>query len=101
MKIRLGYVSICTTIDKTTSKTVSFKNYTELGIKEGNKKIDKTILSNIESLKEILNYNIRNNIHFYRMTSRLIPLGTHKEVSIDLNKFKCELSIGLMIKRIT
>lgn len=100
MKIRLGYVSICTAIDKTASKTVSFKNYTELGVLEGNKKIDETSLSNIGSLKEILNYNIRNNIHFYRMTSRLIPLGTHKEVSTNLNKFKNELeSIGLMIKK--
>lgn len=37
-------------------------------------------LSNLNALQEILKYNIKNNIHFYRITSALIPLVTHPEV---------------------
>lgn len=32
-------------------------------------------------MHKILNYNIENHIHFYRITSRLVLLATHPEVS--------------------
>ena len=81
MKIRLGYVAISKAIDESTSKTITYTNF----IKE-NKNIDnlnEIIDSNLSSLIKILNYNIKNNLHFYRLTSKLIPLATHKDVKYD------------------
>ena len=87
MQIRLGYVAISKTLDKiTSSSTITLTNF-----KKNNdyNKINEVIISNLEALIEILNYNIKNNIHFYRMTSNLIPLATLKEVSFDyLDKYK-------------
>lgn len=85
MIIRLGYVSISKTLDSiTTSHTISYTNY----LKEENKydKLTQIIKLNLNSLDEIINYNIKNNIHFYRMTSNLIPLATMKEVEFDYIK---------------
>lgn len=87
MKIRLGYVAISNTLENiTSSSTITYTNYNKT--KDLNK-IDKIIKSNLEDLIKILNYNIKNNIHFYRLTSKLIPLATHKEVEFDyIKKYK-------------
>lgn len=87
MIIRLGYVAISKALDITSSGTITYTNY----LKEENKneKLDKIIKSNLENLEKILNYNTKNNIHFYRLTSKLIPLATHKDVSFEyINKYK-------------
>ena len=87
MIIRLGYVAISKALDITSSGTITYTNY----LKEENKneKLDKIIKLNLENLEKILNYNAKNNIHFYRLTSKLIPLATHKDVSFEyINKYK-------------
>lgn len=87
MKIRLGYVAMATTIDNiTSSSTISYTNYLKLTDEEKDNKLDEIIISNLVNLVKILNYNIKNNIHFYRLTSKLIPLATHKDVSYDYIK---------------
>lgn len=83
MKVRLGYVAISMKLGKkvTSSSTITFANYSKI-INE-NKKLEKlknVTLSNLSDLEKILNYNIENNIHFYRITSALIPLETHPKV---------------------
>ena len=83
MKIRLGYVAIAKKLGKkiTSSSTVTFTNYNKISTSE--KKLEKlkaVSASNLKNLEKILNYNIENNIHFYRITSALIPLVTHPEV---------------------
>ena len=83
MKVRIGYVAISNVLGKkvTSSSTVTFSNYSKIQNKE--KKLEKlkvVALSNLKALEEILKYNIENNIHFYRITSALIPLVTHPEV---------------------
>lgn len=81
MKIRLGYVAISKAIDESTSKTITYTNFIK-----GNKNINRLneiIDSNLSSLINILNYNIKNNLHFYRLTSKLIPLATHKDVKYN------------------
>lgn len=74
MKIRLGYVSISKTLDNMLNfKTINYTNY----LKEKNiKKIEDIVIHNLNTLEQILDYNIKNNIHFYRITSNLIPLST-------------------------
>lgn len=83
MIVRLGYVAISNNMDKkvTSSSTVTFANYNKIANEE--KKLEKlktVTLSNLNGLQEIIEYNIKNNIHFYRITSALIPLVTHPDV---------------------
>ena len=81
MKIRLGYVAISQTLDYiTTSSTITYTNYQK---EKNTEKLTKIIISNLENLIKILTYNEKNHIHFYRISSNLIPLATKKEVSFD------------------
>lgn len=81
MKVRLGYVSLPLTINTTSSKTITYTRYKET--ENGFDKINSLIEENLDSLLKILEYNYKNNIHFYRMTSNLIPLATLEEVKFD------------------
>lgn len=91
MKIRLGYVAISKALDVTSSSNITFTCFKK---SDDFKKLDEVIKSNLEDLIEILNYNIKNNIHFYRLTSKLIPLATHKEVDFEyIKKYKKYYSI--------
>lgn len=83
MRIRLGYVAISKKLGKkvTSSSTVTFSNYNKIFLPE--KKLEKlksVSASNLKDLETIIKYNIENDIHFYRITSALIPLVTHPEV---------------------
>lgn len=87
MRIRLGYVSI----SKTLEDSISYHNitYTEFNKNKDYEKLDRIILSNFETLENIIEYNKKNNIHFYRLTSKFIPLATHKSVNIEyVKKYK-------------
>lgn len=87
MKIRLGYACICTTLDGVT--TSSNYTYTDFNQNNNFEKLDKVITSNLEDLIKILEFNKKNNIHFYRISSNLIPLATHNKVIFDyLDKYK-------------
>ena len=79
MKIRLGYVALPVTLNITASKTITLTNYKKLGKKKGEEKREKIFLENLDNLLEILKYNLKNNIHFYRMTTHLVPLLTYKD----------------------
>lgn len=102
MKVRLGYVAIALNLPKVTSSSVvTFTYYNKLMEQEKLNKLKQVTMTNLEDLEKIIQYNIKNKIHFYRMTSKLIPLATHPEVegwdyskffSIDLN------AIGSLIK---
>ncbi len=89
MKIRLGYVVLSKTLENNTSSSLmTYAHYSKLGKVRGNEKLNKIILSNFEDLESILKYNIKNDISFYRMTSRLILLFTHNDVELDINLYK-------------
>lgn len=102
MKIRLGYVAIALNLKNiTSSSTVTFANYNKLKSEDEKlRKLKRVTFSNIEDLETILKYNIENNIHFYRLTSKLIPLSTHPEVAWNYEKyFSKELkAVGNLIK---
>lgn len=88
MKIRLGYVAIALKLDKVTSSSpVTYKKYSSLSSKrEQLSLLTRVTKSNLHDLIKILNYNAKQEIHFYRMTSKLIPLATHQEVLWDYSK---------------
>lgn len=82
MKVRLGYVAITKTLNNiTSSSSLSYTIYKALDNK--NERLNDVITSNLNNLREIILYNIKNNIHFYRLSSAMIPLATHNEVNFD------------------
>lgn len=81
MKIRLGYACISKTLDYIT--TSSSYTYTHFQQEKDYDKLKRIIRSNLEDLEKIIDYNIANNIHFFRLSSKLIPLATHDEVELD------------------
>lgn len=85
MVIRLGYVAIALGLPKVTSSSnVTFTNYQKLNSEEKRiTKLKQVTYSNMIDLKKILEYNVKNKIHFYRITSALVPLATHPEVNWD------------------
>ncbi|WBW98238.1 UV DNA damage repair endonuclease UvsE [Oceanirhabdus sp. W0125-5] len=102
MKVRLGYVAIALRLPKvTSSSTVTYRTYSRLGNEQERlNKLKSVTLSNLNDLAKILEYNKKNNIHFYRITSKLVPLATHPEVkNWDYRKiFKIDFeSIGELI----
>lgn len=99
MNIRFGYACITKTLNITSSHTITYKNYQKLSEEEQYKKLTILITQNLDNLEQILIYNIKNNIHFYRMSSNIIPLATHELVNYDaLNIFKEKLEhIGKII----
>ncbi|MDO5515925.1 MAG: UV DNA damage repair endonuclease UvsE [Clostridium sp.] len=83
MKIRLGYVSVSMRLGKkiTSSSTVTFANYNKLNSNEKKmEKLKSVALSNLTDLGKLLEYNAENDVHFYRITSALVPLVTHPDV---------------------
>ncbi len=102
MIVRLGYVAIALNLEKTTSSsTLTYARYNKLNEDERINKLKSVTYSNIKALEEILKYNINNNIHFYRLTSNLIPLATHPQVMWDYKiYFKKDFEhIGNIIKK--
>ena len=89
MRVRLGYVSIALNLPKTTSSsTVTYTRYSKMKTdKEKINKLKEVTKSNLDGLEKIIRYNIENEIHFYRITSNLIPLLTHPEVDFDYKRF--------------
>lgn len=98
MKITLGYVAISKTLDISASKTMTYTNY--LKKIEKSKPLNDIIKTNIYNLKEILKYNFKNDIHFYRLSYKIIPLATHPKVNLDyITPYKKEWEeIGYMTK---
>ncbi len=80
MLVRLGYACISETVNITTSSTYTYTSYEK---EHDDIKLYKIIKSNLNALEQILKYNIKNNIHFYRLSSKLIPLATHDLVNFD------------------
>ena len=86
MKIRLGYVAISLTLDITASKTITYKNYMKLNEQNKIIKLENLINTNFANLKQIMWYNFKNGIHFYRLSPNIIPLATHPNININYIK---------------
>lgn len=80
MKIQLGYACLSKTITETTSSPLT---YTEFLKNKDFDKLNKVIISNLTALNKLIDYNIKNNIHFFRLSSKIIPLATKEDVKFD------------------
>ena len=97
MLIRLGYACISNVLDVSSSKTITLSYYKRINNKLRKDKINNIIENNLDSLCEIIKYNIKNDIHFFRITAKLIPLMDI--VDIDLSKYKNKFNyIGKLIR---
>lgn len=98
MIVRLGYVELSKALDDvTTSSTITYTNY--INKNYNTSKLLEITKNNLDSLYKIIKYNVKNNFHFYRLTSKLVPLATHDKVNFDyitpfLDKYK---KIGKLI----
>ncbi|OPJ57017.1 UV DNA damage repair endonuclease UvsE [Alkalithermobacter paradoxus] len=104
MRIRFGYVAIALNLPKvTSSSTLTYARYKKMTSSEERiSALKKVTLSNLDDLYKILEYNIQNDIHFYRITSKLVPLDTHPDVTDwDYRRyFKKDFErIGKLIKK--
>jgi len=74
--MKIGYACINQSLDCRSSRTFRLKNYSEERLKN-------TIDSNLDCLLKILKFNLKNKILFFRITSDLIPFGSHPIMRFD------------------
>ncbi len=103
MKIRFGYVASALNLEGITSSGVlTFSRYKKLSPDDRINELKRVTMSNIKALETIIKYNIKNQIHFYRITSKLFPLATHPEVTEWNYKdifYKELVDVGSLIKK--
>lgn len=86
LRVRLGYACISNAVKETCSSPYTYGEYLE---KDNLDKLGRVIISNLDGLEKILIYNIKNNVHFFRMSSKIIPLATKDDVVFDyINVYK-------------
>ena len=68
--MKIGYPCINQTLDCSTNKTFRLRSYSESRLKD-------TLQNNLNCLLKILDYNVKNNILFFRISSDLVPFASH------------------------
>lgn len=81
--IRLGYVAMSVNlIDASPSQTMTYKRFQQIEDRDAAMTRLETIArSNIHHCLRILKHNALHGIYFFRLSSRLIPLATHPDLS--------------------
>lgn len=86
--MKIGYACIPMTTKARTNRRLLLKDYSEEGLKA-------IIEENLQDLKKILIHNIKNHIYMFRISSDIIPLGSHK-----INIFDWELYFSKKLREI-
>ncbi len=91
--MKIGYPCINRSLTCRSSKTFRLASYTE-------KRLHETIKGNLHCLQEILSYNVEHGLLFFRISSQLIPFGSHPINTYSWEKvFREDLTkIGTFIK---
>lgn len=81
--VQLGYVAMSTKLTNASpSKTMTFTQFQKIADQEAAiRKLERISLENLNNTLRMLKHNAYSNIHFYRLSSRLIPLATHEDLS--------------------
>jgi UV DNA damage endonuclease len=74
--MKVGYPCINLSIDCRSSSTFRLKTYTE-------EKLIDTVENNLKCLEIILDFNVKHNLLFFRITSDLIPFASHPTNKYD------------------
>ncbi|WP_413304500.1 UV DNA damage repair endonuclease UvsE [Bacillus sp. 1P10SD] len=80
--VRLGYVAMSVEVaNASPSQTMTFAQFSRIKDREAAiRKLERIAISNIENCLRLLKHNAANDIHFFRLSSRLIPLANHEEL---------------------
>lgn len=78
--VRLGYVALSMDLKNVSpSKTMTFTQFQKMNDRDAAiRKLERLAIINLENTLRILKHNVASDIHFYRFTSRLVPLATHE-----------------------
>ncbi|NMD71008.1 UV DNA damage repair endonuclease UvsE [Bacillus sp. DNRA2] len=101
--IRLGYVAMSMEVKNSSpSQTMTFAQFQKIDDREAAlRKLERIALSNLHNTLRLLKHNAASEIHFYRLTSRLIPLANHDDL-LDWDYLKplqkALLDIGNFVK---
>jgi UV DNA damage endonuclease len=68
--VKIGYPCINRTVNCQGNKTFRIRSYSE-------KKIIETVENNLRCLIEILKFNVKHDLYFFRISSDLIPFASH------------------------
>jgi UV DNA damage endonuclease len=92
--MKIGYAGLNYSVGCTPSSTFRLGSYSSKKLKEKTR-------SNLKCLEKILNFNIKNNILFFRIGSRLVPFASHPVCDVDWKKefLKSFKKIGTLIKK--
>jgi UV DNA damage endonuclease len=87
--VRLGYVAMSVELQNCSpSKTMTFAQFQRLKDRDAAiRKLERIAVTNLENCLRLLKHNDANQIHFFRLSSRLIPLANHEELP-DWNYLK-------------
>lgn len=80
--VRLGYVAMSMNLQNCSpSQTMTFAQFQKIKDREAAiAKLEKIAKSNIENCLRLLKHNVAHDIHFFRFSSKLIPLANHDEL---------------------
>lgn len=80
--VRLGYVAMSTELKNASpSKTMTYAQFQKIDDREAAlRKLERISLTNLHNTLRLLKHNAASDIHFYRLTSRLIPLANHEDL---------------------
>ncbi|WP_077210585.1 UV DNA damage repair endonuclease UvsE [Bacillus dakarensis] len=81
--VKLGYVAMSVHLQNCSpSQTMTFRQFSGLKDREAAiRKLERIANSNLENCLRLLIHNAANDIHFFRFSSKLIPLANHEELS--------------------
>ena len=74
--MKIGYTALNWTIGCNGAKTFRLKSYSH-------EKFIETAKNNLDCLLTMLKFNVKNNLLFFRITSRLIPFASHPIMDFD------------------
>jgi UV DNA damage endonuclease len=74
--MRIGYPCINLTIKNQNPSTFRLKSYSE-------NRFNETVKNNLNHLLSVLNFNKKNNIYFFRISSDIIPFASHPVCDIN------------------
>ncbi|MDQ0232494.1 UV DNA damage repair endonuclease UvsE [Metabacillus malikii] len=80
--VRLGYVAMSMNLQNCSpSQTMTFSQFSKIKDREAAiAKLEKIAQSNLDNCLRLLKHNAANEIHFFRFSSKLIPLANHDEL---------------------